>query len=91
MIKLKEKSWLPEIIMITTLILNVIIFDHFNLFESMSFFELGICNDNCFGPFKAINNPIPWIFFFGIYILVIIIIFSFFIEHPKYRFKFFKK
>lgn len=91
MIKLKEKSWAPEIIMITILIFNFLIFDHFDLFNKMSLLKLGICDGNCFGPFKAIDNPIPWVFFFGIYILAIYAIFSFFVDHPKYRFKKIKK
>ena len=91
MIKLKEKSWIPEIVIILIFIFNFSIFNYFDLFNKMSLFKLGICDNSCFGPFKAIDNPIPWVCFFGIYISAIFVIFSFFVDHPKYRFKNFLK
>ena len=86
MIKLNKDSWFAEIIMVSVLLLNIILFNFFNLFEKLSLFKIGICNSNCVSLMKAIDNPFPWICFFGVYILILVIIFSKIIDHPKYKF-----
>lgn len=86
MIKLDKNSWFAEIIMLSILILNMIVFNLFNLFDKLSLFKIGICKVKCASIIKAIDNPFPWICFIGCYILIIVIIFSIFVDHPKYKF-----
>ena len=86
MIKLNKDSWFAEIIMVSVLLLNIILFNFFNLFEKLSLFKIGIWKGNCVSIMKAIDNPFPWICFIGFYILIVVIVFSTIIDHPKYKF-----
>ena len=86
MIKLNKDSWFAEIIMISVLLLNILLFNFFDLFEKLSLFKIGICKGNCVSIMKAVDNPFPWICFIGFYILIVVIVFSTIIDHPKYKF-----
>ena len=42
-------------------------------------FETGICR-NCPGPLKVLNDPIPFIFFIGSYVLTNLVLFKFILK-----------
>ena len=77
-IDLKDKSgWKSSTILLGTLIFFIYL--SFWVLADYISFETGICR-NCPGPLKLLNDPIPFIFCIGSYMLTNLVLFKFILK-----------